>query len=109
MAFRFTIGRRIGTGFGTLIVLTVLAFVLTLYTLTDSRKKTEIVVGQLAPSVAELKEFNFLLQRSQTLISKWYYSKTTNDHGRHELVKLISYDYPEKRLRLKQLSKNWTK
>ena len=68
MGFRFTIGRRIGTGFGTLIVLTIIAFVLTLSIVSDSKKKTTTVVDQVAPSVAALKEFNFLLQRSQTVI-----------------------------------------
>lgn len=108
MAFRFTIGRKIGTGFGTLIALTIVAFLLTLFTLTDSKSKTETVVGQVAPSVAALKEFNFLLQRSQTLISKWYYSKNVNDPGRDELHKLITVDYPAKKTEIREFSKNWT-
>ncbi len=107
MAFKFTIGKKIGTGFGTLIVITIIAFLLTLSTLNDSRKKTEEVVGQVAPSVAALKEFNFLLQRSQTLISKWYYSKNVNDGGREELKNLISRDYPAKRDTITELSKKW--
>ena len=109
MAFRFTIGRKIGTGFGTLIALTIVAFLLTLFTLTDSKNKTETVVGQVAPSVAALKEFNFLLQRSQTLISKWYYSKNVNDDGRDELHKLITVDYPNKKAAIREYSKNWSK
>lgn len=109
MAFKFTIGRKIGTGFGTLIALTIVAFVLTLFTLTESKTKTEKVVDQVAPSVAELKEFNFLLQRSQTLISKWYYSKNVNDQGREDLHKLISVDYPRLKSNIRELSKNWTK
>lgn len=107
MALRFTIGRKIGTGFGTLIGLTIVTFVLTLLTLTESKTKTEKVVGQVAPSVTELKEFNFLLQRSQTLISKWYYSKNVNDGGREELHKLITVDYPERKSSIRELSKNW--
>lgn len=108
MALRFTIGRKIGTGFGTLIGLTIVAFALTLFTLTGSKSKTETVVDQVAPSVAELKEFNFLLQRSQTLISKWYYSKNVNDQGREELHKLITVDYPEKKSSIREFSKNWS-
>src|ERR1700752_4082270 len=97
MAFRFTIGKRIGTGFSTLIGLTIVAFILTLSTVFESKKKTEEVVDQVAPSVAALKEYNFLLQRSQTLISKWYYSKNVNDNGREELLNLIQHDYPNKK------------
>lgn len=107
MAFRFTIGKRIGTGFSTLIGLTIVAFVLTLSTVSESKKKTEQVVDQVAPSVAALKEYNFLLQRSQTLISKWYYSKNVNDNGREELLKLIQRDYPAKKESIRELSKNW--
>lgn len=108
MAFRFTIGKKIGTGFSTLIGLTIVAFVLTLYTVSESKQKTEEVVDQVAPSVAALKEYNFLLQRSQTLISKWYYSKNVNDAGREELKNLISRDYPAKKTILRELSKSWT-
>ncbi|MBP7808050.1 MAG: SpoIIE family protein phosphatase [Bacteroidia bacterium] len=107
MAIRFTIGRRIGTGFSTLIGLTIVAFVLTLSTVYESKKKTEEVVDQVAPSVAALKEYNFLLQRSQTLISKWYYSKNVNDNGREELLKLIQTDYPAKCKDIRELSKSW--
>jgi serine phosphatase RsbU (regulator of sigma subunit)/HAMP domain-containing protein len=109
MAIRFTIGRRIGTGFSTLIGLTIVAFVLTLSTVSESKMKTEKVVDQVAPSVAALKEYNFLLQRSQTLISKWYYSKNVNDNGREELLKLIQTDYPSKKESIRELSKNWDK
>ena len=83
MAIRFTIGKRIGTGFSTLIGLTIVAFVLTLSTVSESKKKTQEVVNEVAPSVAALKEYNFLLQRSQTLISKWYYSKNVNRSEEH--------------------------
>ncbi|HRD40335.1 MAG TPA: HAMP domain-containing protein, partial [Bacteroidia bacterium] len=109
MAFKFTIGRKIGTGFGTLIALTVVAFLLTLFTLTESKTKTETVVGQVAPSVAALKEFNFMLQRSQTLISKWYYSKNVNDEGREELKRLITHDYSNKKATIREFSKTWNK
>jgi len=108
MAFRFTIGRRIGVGFGTLIALTIVAFVLTLYTVYESKRKTEMVVDEVAPSIAALKEYNFLLQRSQTLISKWYYGKNVNDDGRQELQDLITRDYPKQCKELKELSKSWS-
>ena len=65
---KLTIGRRLNLGFGIFIGLTVTAFILTLVTLSSSRSKTELVIGKVTPSVASLKEFNFLLQRSQTLI-----------------------------------------
>jgi len=48
---KFTIGRRIGLGFATLIILTMVAFILTVATLNDSKQRTETVVGQVTPSV----------------------------------------------------------
>ena len=107
---KFTIGRRIGLGFATLIILTTVAFMLTVATLNDSKQRTETVVGQVTPSVVELKELNLLLQRSHTNISKWFYNKSFNDvEFREELRNIIAKDYPKKRERLLELSINWTK
>jgi len=110
MTIKFTIGRRIGLGFATLIILTIIAFMLTVVTLNDSKQRTETVVGQVTPSVVELKELNLLLQRSHTNISKWFYNKSFNDvEFREELRNIIAKDYPKKRYALVELSKNWTK
>ena len=67
MAIKFTIGKKIGAGFAVLIILTTLAFILTVVTLKDSKSKTDTVVGQLAPSVAELKELNLSNDREPML------------------------------------------
>src|ERR1700712_1599215 len=108
MAFKFTIGRRIGLGFAIFILLTMFAFILTTVTLTGSKRRTETVVGQVTPSVAELKELNLLLQRSHTNISKWFFNKSFNDvEFRIELKNLINVDYPKKKGALLKLSQNW--
>lgn len=109
MKLRFTIGRRIGLGFGILILLTIFTFILTIVTLKDSKRRTETVVMQVTPSVAELKELNLLLQRSHTNISKWFYNKSFNDmEFRLELKNLINVEYPKKKQSLIQLSQDWT-
>ena len=105
---KLTIGRRLNLGFGVFIGLTVTAFILTVVTLSSSRSKTELVIGKVTPSVASLKEFNFLLQRSQTLISKWYYSKDVNDPGRGELEQLISIDYPKQKNAVQNYTESWS-
>ncbi len=108
MKFKFTIGRRIGLGFALFILLTTFAFILTIITLADSKKRTETVVGQVTPSVAELKELNLLLQRSHTGISKWFFNKSFNDiEFREELKNLIDSDYPKKKASLLKLSQDW--
>ena len=109
MDFKFTIGRRIGIGFAIFIIGTMVAFILTIITLNDSKTRTETVVGQITPSVADLKEINLLLQRSHTDISKWFYNKSFNDvEFRTELERIIKKDYPTKKNHLIVLSAIWT-
>jgi serine phosphatase RsbU (regulator of sigma subunit)/HAMP domain-containing protein len=109
MKWRFTIGRRIGLGFAIFILLTVIAFILTVVILNDSKRRTETVVGQVTPSVAELKELNLLLQRSHTNVSKWYYNKSFNDiEFRDELKNIIHKEYPRKKAILTEFSKDWS-
>jgi len=110
MAFRFTIGRKIGTGFGVLLVLTLVAFIFTIVIVTKSKHSTESVVGQVTPSVSALKEYNFILQKSQTLISRWYFKQSSNDDpSKTELINLINKDYPHIKAEINALSVNWTK
>jgi hypothetical protein len=109
MDFKFTIGRRIGIGFAIFIIGTMVAFILTIITLNDSKTRTETVVSQITPSVADLKEINLLLQRSHTDISKWFYNKSFNDvEFRTELKRIIKKDYPTKKNHLIVLSAIWT-
>src|SRR4051812_36023794 len=109
MKMRITIGRRIGLGFAIFILLTIVAFVLTVVTLNDSKRRTETVVGEVAPSVAELKELNLLLQRSHTDISKWYYNKSFNEvEFREDIKRIINKEYPDKKAKLNAFAVNWS-
>ena len=109
MAVRFTIGRKIGSGFGILILLTLIAFVLTIFTVSKSKVQTETVVGQVTPAVSSLKQYKFLLQKSQTLMAKWYYIKSKNDEPfKNELRSLIDRDYPNIKTKIHSLSSDWT-
>lgn len=109
MSIRFTIGRRIGLGFAIFILLTVIAFILTVVILNKSKRRTETVVGQVVPSVAELKELNLLLQRSHTNVSKWYYNKSFNDiEFRDELKNILRREYPKKKALLNEFSNDWS-
>jgi len=109
LKFRLNITTRIAGGFGSFILLTLVAFIYTFFVLIDTRKKTDIVVEQVIPSLNELKEFSHLLQKSKTLIIKWYYSKSVTDNAeyRDELKSLITSVYAERKKRLINISKNW--
>jgi len=110
MAFKFTIGKKIGAGFAVLIILTTLAFILTVVTLKDSKSKTDTVVGQLAPSVAELKELNLIIQRSGTDITQWMFnSSTVSDIDfREDLQKIVDLEYFAQKRELDSLSQDWS-
>ncbi len=108
MAFRFSIGRKIGTGFGALIALTLLAFIFTIVIVSTSKQQTESVVGKVTPSVSALKEYNFILQKSQTLIAKWYFIQAADDAPyKKELRHLIDTDYKNIKIKINTLSEDW--
>src|ERR1700740_1656420 len=108
MGFKFTIGKKIGAGFGIVILLTIIAFIFTNITLNDSKKRTDDVVQVVTPSVAKLNEFNLLLESSQRLITKWVYVTSVHDEPfKTELKALIKTKYPQLKVELDSLSKNW--
>lgn len=110
MKLRFTIGRKIGLGFGVIIFLVIVAFWLTNVTLNDSRKKTDQVTEIYNPSVASLKELNYLLIRSKFLITKWFYVQTGDDAiDKKALRVLIKDEYPALKAKIKKYSVNWNK
>ncbi|MDF2438458.1 MAG: narX [Bacteroidota bacterium] len=110
MKLRFTIGRKIGLGFGIIIILTTIAFLLTNITLNDSRKKTDQVTEIFNPSVASLKELDNLLNRSKLLITKWFYVQTGDDAAHKKALRnLLDQEYPTVKEKIKKYSVNWNK
>jgi methyl-accepting chemotaxis protein len=110
MKFRFTIGRKIGLGFGVILFLFIVASLLTNVTLNDSRKKTDQVTEIYNPSVASLKELNYLLINSKLFITKWFYIQSSDDdYDKKSLRKLIETEYPILKQKIKKYSVNWNK
>jgi serine phosphatase RsbU (regulator of sigma subunit) len=110
MAFRLTIGRKIGLGFGIILFLFITASVLTTVTLNDSRKKTDQVTEIYNPSVAVLKDLDNLVNRSKLLITKWYYVQTSEKHAdKISLHQLLNTEYPALKGRIKKYSVHWNK
>ena len=107
---KFTIGKKIGFGFGVVIILTIVAFVFTNITLKDSKQKTDNVVKVVTPSVAALNEFNLLLESSQRLISKWVNVQSGEDEiFKYELKDYINHEYPATKSKIDSLKLHWTK
>jgi serine phosphatase RsbU (regulator of sigma subunit)/HAMP domain-containing protein len=108
MKFRFTIGRKIGTGFGVLIFLTLFAFLLTSVTLRTGRQKTNQVTDIYTPSVGYLKDLNSRIVRSQMLINNWVYYQSNDDNpNKKELRNLIRHVYPSFRNRINEYKEKW--
>lgn len=109
MNVRFTIARKIGVGFGSLIFLTFVAFWLTLATLTNSRNINAQITNLYTPSVSALRELNILVIRSKMLITNWVNIQQTQHEDKARLRKLIRVDYPILKKRTIELSVNWNK
>jgi serine phosphatase RsbU (regulator of sigma subunit)/HAMP domain-containing protein len=108
MAFRFTISRKISLGFGVLIFLTLVAFALTLMTISTSRRNNDLVANVYTPSIDALQEMRLLVARSRNYITSWIKVEMfSNDKNR--LKTLINSDYPQLEKRLDLLSENWNK
>ena len=108
MAFRFTIGRRVGVGFISLIFLTFVAFWLTLVTLNNSRDINDKISNQYTPSVSALQELNNLVIRSKMLITNWVNVQNDNE-DKNKLKILIKDEYPALKKKLNALALEWNK
>ena len=110
MKFRFTIGRKIGTGFGILILSTLAAFLFTNTTLKESRKINDKINQVYNPSLKALDELNKVVLISKPLISYWVNVQTANDNpDKQQLRNNIFRDYPAVKGRIKGLSMRWRK
>jgi serine phosphatase RsbU (regulator of sigma subunit)/HAMP domain-containing protein len=107
MAFRFTISRKISLGFGVLIFLTLVAFALTLNTISKSRKNNDTVANIYTPSIDALQEMRLLVARSRNYITSWIKVELFS-YDKERLRTLIDTDYPKLEKELDALSVNWS-
>ncbi len=110
MDFRFTIGKKIGTGFGVLILFVVIVFSTTYQTLHKSIKINDNITNVNNPSVASLEDLRLLVVSSKMLIFNWIYIQSEAEHpDKEKLIRLKDRDYPFIEKRIQELSKNWEK
>ncbi len=108
--FRFTIGRKIGIGFGILIGLTLINFIATFVTLHQSKKINDDISQVYTPSVNALEDLNLVILRSRMYVSNWVFIQSDeNNLDKKRLAKLISTEYPEVKGKIQRLSVNWDK
>jgi len=108
MKFRFTIGKKIGGGFGLLILLTLIVFTITYATLKQSRETNNHINRVNTPSIKVLQELKTSILETRLFLITWIQQQ--KDH--EDKKKLIEYQdkvYPLTKDELEVLSKNWDK
>ncbi len=110
MRYRLTIGRKIGVGFGLLILLTLLNFILTLYTVNQGNELNLSITNVYNPSVQLFERLNNLLLKSNRYIENWVTRSVENPNApiKEPLRKLLGEEYPALRKEIVKMSVNWT-
>lgn len=108
MRLNFTISRKLGVGFGLLILAIILNGYLTYNTLTETIKKNGEITNIYIPSKSHLKDLKTLVEHSGSLIISWLGDHENNTSDKKELVNLHDHDYHEIAQNLDVLVKDWS-
>jgi len=109
MAFRFTISRKIGLGFGLFILVVAFVFYLTNNTLSESREINKRINEIYAPSVKALEELDNQLVRVQQLMKIWAFVQKREDDREHlEAIELCNSTVPAQLDKIKAFSQYWS-
>jgi serine phosphatase RsbU (regulator of sigma subunit)/HAMP domain-containing protein len=109
LEFRFTIGRKIFTGFGIFIFFIVLVLFFTNDALDKSRSVNREINEVYNPSIDKLQELKLKIVRSQMLITYWGLVQSRRDNQKkQELDTLIAEGWPSLKDSLNTLSSEWT-
>jgi serine phosphatase RsbU (regulator of sigma subunit)/HAMP domain-containing protein len=108
MNFRFTIGKKIGTGFGVLLVFTFVVFLLTNKTLDRSREINRKINKTYNPSIAALENLKGEVLRTRMLITNWAFVQSREDtQEKITLQNITRNQLPQVRNLIDTLSLNW--
>tara|TARA_B110000503_G_C7170601_1_gene424057 strand:- start:3490 stop:5274 length:1785 start_codon:yes stop_codon:yes gene_type:complete len=106
MNFRFTIGKKIASGFGILIILTLIVFITTYIILEQSRTTNDIISSVNTPSVKALQELKFNILESKLFLESWM--RIEKSHAdKDKLLKFRNKEYPKVKSELTALSSYW--
>lgn len=109
MRFRFTIGRKLGLGFGVLLVAILVNGILTFTTLKRTKLLNEKIATIYTPSISKLKDLNLLVIKSKSLTVTWLESDKDIEEvePKKELRTLYEEDYPTLKNEVNLLIKKW--
>lgn len=105
---RFTIGKKIGLGFGLFVLFAAVVVTLTNRTLDQSRSINDEINNVYSPSVLALEDLRNLIRTSHMLIKHWALVESIPDaREKTTLVGLTEIDLPKVMLRIDSLSIYW--
>jgi len=113
---RFTVGKKIGLGFGIVLVLLLTVFVITLYVLKNAESTLKksidtndqfLKVGQ--PSVFQLNNLKKDLTNTHMFIQQWLEVEATNDASQKQKAnELMDSIVPADTIKINELSIRWS-
>lgn len=109
MGLRFTIGRKLGLGFGVLLLAIIANGLVTYFTLDKTNNLREKISEIYTPSISKLKDLNTLVIRSKSLTITWLEddSPVEDQEQKKELQAIHQIAYPSLKKELKKLTKKW--
>ncbi len=108
MKFRLTIGRKIGLGFGILILLTMVVFVSTYFTLGESRQINDRIASVNTPSIKFLQELKTSILETKIYLTSWVKYQKTEHQDKTALIDYRKQEYPKIKGHLQELSEKWS-
>ena len=109
MKLKLNISNRLSLGFGVLIFLALLVFIITQLTLSESRLVNNKIIDENVPSRNAVENLYKLVERSKLLITNWVYIQGSIESPQKiELRLLLEKHYPELKFEIRDLSKNWS-
>src|SRR5690606_17757726 len=106
MKVRFTIGKKIGTGFGVLILLTLIVFVTTYITLQESRKINDRISTVNQPSIKSLQELKTSILETKLYLLSWLKQRKAHE-DKQKLIDFQEKHYFEAKTELERLAEKW--
>jgi len=110
MKMKFTIGKKIGLGFGVLVFAVLISSVLTYSTLLKSIRINEKTANIYTPTVNTLQDFKIMIINSKTLIGNWISTQSNDNTPEKNLLRSIhNTQYNEIKSALNEISAKWDK
>lgn len=115
MNFKLTIGRKIGMGFGFLILLIIVVFGATYFsvnkgidTFQEFNKTSKVLIKSITPSKEKISNLSLLVNESKQLAVQWVAQQSGQDNSNKiRLKNFINKGIPENVNEIKELSKIW--